>query len=146
MDNKAFILAGNATFTAQSINTGTRFTYKVQAPWDKKANKRDHDSNVRFVSVLTGSDNTSDYSFLGTVFLPSDQFPFSSFKHSLKSKITKGAKSYKAFNYVWHYVGKDKPAELVEIFHEGKCGRCGRKLTDPNSIKSGFGPECINHI
>jgi hypothetical protein len=34
----------------------------------------------------------------------------------------------------------------VEFWHEGKCGRCNRKLTVPSSIESGFGPECINHV
>lgn len=34
----------------------------------------------------------------------------------------------------------------VEIWHEGKCGRCGRQLTVPESIESGFGPECVKMI
>ena len=30
----------------------------------------------------------------------------------------------------------------VTVWHEGKCGACGRKLTVPDSIKSGIGPVC----
>ncbi|MGQ4872128.1 MAG: DUF6011 domain-containing protein, partial [Candidatus Thorarchaeota archaeon] len=30
--------------------------------------------------------------------------------------------------------------EKVRIWHEGKCGRCGRRLTVPESIESGYGP------
>jgi hypothetical protein len=30
------------------------------------------------------------------------------------------------------------------VWHEGRCGRCGRKLTVPESIESGFGPECAS--
>ena len=32
--------------------------------------------------------------------------------------------------------------ELVEVFHLGKCLRCGKTLTDANSIEAGFGPYC----
>lgn len=31
--------------------------------------------------------------------------------------------------------------EDVSVSHEGTCGRCGRKLTFPDSIKNGFGPN-----
>jgi hypothetical protein len=29
-----------------------------------------------------------------------------------------------------------------EVWHEGKCGKCGRALTVPSSILTGIGPEC----
>jgi hypothetical protein len=35
---------------------------------------------------------------------------------------------------------------VVEFWHEGKCCRCGRKLTVPASIASGIGPECATKI
>lgn len=30
----------------------------------------------------------------------------------------------------------------LQVWHEGRCGRCGRKLTVPSSIETGLGPEC----
>ena len=33
-------------------------------------------------------------------------------------------------------------AETVQVWHEGRCGKCGRKLTVPESLTSGLGPEC----
>lgn len=27
-----------------------------------------------------------------------------------------------------------------------KCQKCGRKLTDPDSMKRGYGPECWEHL
>lgn len=27
-----------------------------------------------------------------------------------------------------------------------KCQKCGKKLTDPESIKRGYGPECWYHL
>jgi hypothetical protein len=32
--------------------------------------------------------------------------------------------------------------EQVTVFHEGRCGKCNRKLTDPTSIRIGLGPVC----
>jgi hypothetical protein len=37
------------------------------------------------------------------------------------------------------------PAQL-EFWHEGRCARCARPLTDPASIEAGFGPECITKM
>jgi hypothetical protein len=48
----------------------------------------------------------------------------------------------KGFAFFWHHVERGHiPTELV-IRHNGSCGRCGRKLTVPTSIKAGIGPEC----
>ena len=34
----------------------------------------------------------------------------------------------------------------LTVFHDGKCGRCGRKLTVPESIQSGLGPVCAGQV
>jgi hypothetical protein len=33
--------------------------------------------------------------------------------------------------------------KTVKMYHLSKCGRCGKSLTNPDSIISGFGPECL---
>ena len=35
---------------------------------------------------------------------------------------------------------------MLEVWHEGRCGRCNRALTVPESIASGIGPECAKHV
>ena len=57
-DIKTFIFAGKAIFTITNTNTGNRFTYRV---------RKAKDNDIYFVSVLTGSDNTSSYSFIGYI-------------------------------------------------------------------------------
>jgi hypothetical protein len=32
----------------------------------------------------------------------------------------------------------------VDVLHSGRCGRCGRTLTTPDSIERGLGPECAH--
>lgn len=117
---KAFALAGNATLTVRSARTGQRFTYKVTAR-----------SRLYFVGVLTGADNTRDYRYLGTIFS-------NGFRLTAKSKINADAPSAIAFTWL----AQNWESERVEIWHEGFCGRCGRKLTVPESIESGIGPVC----
>jgi hypothetical protein len=120
-----FALAGNATFTVTSIATGRRFTFKVRKP---------SATSPHFVSVMTGSDNENDFTFLGTI------FDGANFVHGRKSSISPEADSAKAFAWFWRNVA-NLPA-AVTVHHEGKCCRCGRKLTVPESIESGIGPEC----
>ena len=53
-----FALAGNARLTLVSKATKARYSYRVKASEDGK---------VHFVSVLTGSDNEGDYTYLGII-------------------------------------------------------------------------------
>jgi hypothetical protein len=100
-----------------------RFTFKV------KKHKVD---DVYFVSVLT---NPDVYQFLGII-------KNQKFTHSKSSKISKDAQSFRVFDYVFFNLCKGTLPEFIEIWHEGKCGKCGRTLTVPLSIETGFGPEC----
>jgi hypothetical protein len=36
--------------------------------------------------------------------------------------------------------------DFVEVWHEGFCGKCGKRLTVPNSIEIGIGPDCIKKL
>ncbi len=137
-DAARFILAGNAIFTVVSRRTGERFTFKVS----QADEGRDGKAPPHFVGVLAGPDNTSDYTFIGTLF--SD----GTYRHSAKSRISSTAPSAKAAMWVMTMVRKD-PAKLMEqadFHHAGRCGRCGRLLTVPSSIESGFGPECAGKM
>ena len=125
-----FALAGNATFTIASLKTGTRFTYKM---------RQSEDGMVWFVKVLTGADNESDYTFLGTI----GRFT-RSFCKSPKSPIAEIAPSVLAFVWFWSKITAGHLPVTLEFFHEGRCGRCGRKLTVPESIMTGLGPECAS--
>ena len=64
------------------------------------------------------------------------------FRHSKKSKISNDAKSAIVFDYVFHHLGMKTLNTSIEIFHDGRCGRCGRQLTDPTSVETGLGPYC----
>jgi len=135
-DALQFMLAGKATITLVSAKTGTRFTYKVTAAPDGKAH---------FVSLLGGPDNEADYRYLGRI---SGGETFWAGRRTPKpGDVGPEAPSSKAFAWAWRALlghtgpGREVPPEL-HIWHEGRCGRCNRKLTVPASIATGMGPEC----
>jgi len=130
---KDFVFGGNALFTIKNEESGNRFTYKVRKPKDDK------ESKVAFVSVLSGSDNYSNYSYLGTV------WEGTSFYHGKKSKVAKDAQSAQVFKWAFPLLKSGRLPEVVNIYHEGKCGCCGRRLTVPESIEAGIGPICRGH-
>jgi len=132
-----YILAGHGTITVCSKKTGQRFTFKCGMPKEKTT------FSPIFVKVLTGTDNESDYSFLGTLFPETPTYPESTFRLSPKSRISKDSPSAVAAVWFFTAVAKDKDIlESATVYHSGQCGRCGRKLTVPESIESGIGPEC----
>ena len=130
-DIKNFVFGGNATITLESGKSGKHFTFKV------KQAKKDDETSPYFVSVLSGPDNYSNYSYVGVI--SSDK---KTFKLTQKSKVSADAISYKAFNFFFLQLVAGKISNDLHVFHSGKCGRCGRKLTTPESISKGFGPEC----
>lgn len=122
MDRLKFMLAGNATFTIVSKKTGVRFTYRI-------VKEVSPISITHYVRVLTGPDQ---YTYLGVIF--KDQ----RYGHGRSSTISSEAPSAQAFTWFWNDVETTK----IEFHHAGKCGRCGRELTVPESVESGLGPEC----
>lgn len=129
-----FIFAGKATFTLRNSKSGNRFTYKITAPKFQKDLKRP----VHFVNVMTGKDNESSYTFMGSLF---GKFAY---QHSRKSTLSLEETCVQIFQRFLQYPENNTLPSGIEIWHEGKCGRCGRKLTVPASVLSGIGPECAH--
>ncbi len=127
LTKRSFVTAGNATFTVVSKASGEHLTFKVKKGKDETA--------PHFVSVMTGSDNEKDFTFLGTI------FNAETYRHGRNSKITPEAKSAKAFDWLW----KNLDSEKMEFLPASQCCRCGRKLTHPTSIDLAIGPECRKH-
>jgi hypothetical protein len=122
-----FILGGKSFVTFLNTKTDNRFTFKVVK------HKKD---DIFFVNVLTGPDI---YTFVGTV-------KDGVFRYSKKSSISNEAQSVKVFQYVVNKLKSNNLPDFIEIYHDGRCGKCGRQLTVPSSISTGFGPECIKML
>lgn len=147
-----FLTAGKAFFTLESKVSGTRYTFKVSTPKrDKMTDAQAAADTTKevgpwFVSVLVGPDNWTNYKFFGTIFAPRTGEAGHTFRYSMKSaKVGVDAPSVMAFTWFFNNLKRGALSQL-NFWHAGKCGRCGRMLTVPTSIESGFGPECITKV
>lgn len=137
-----FITAGRAVFTLVSKASGERRTFRVAAPKDAQPGDA-----LRFVSLLTGPDNTTNYEYVGLV---------TKIGEELVTRASRGKTPTQPLLAIgWllaqaqrALAGSPSKLDQVEFWHEGRCCRCGRRLTVPDSIASGIGPECagkMNH-
>lgn len=155
-----FVFAGNATFTLVSLKTGVRFTYIVRV---KKGDleslaqsQKQHDilggshlamqssEVVYFVNLLRGPNNEQDFAYMGVM----RQQPARFFWTQASGKVGRGAPAHKAIVWMLDAMNCRRAVlgKTLQVWHEGRCGRCGRKLTVPESIAAGLGPECVGRM
>jgi|PlaIllAssembly_1097288.scaffolds.fasta_scaffold275451_2 hypothetical protein len=161
---KQFVLGGKAIFTVHNPG-GQHYTFMVQA-----ANFDDDAEGTPdrfFCYLLTGPDNTGDYTYLGMLDVSTGE-TFATKKSTWKDALAKWRRLFQARQFdaakqaeqaiplpvrvlrwalmkiVWP--GQSVP-EGYGINGEGRCGRCGKPLTrpegiDPQGFRFGFGPTC----
>jgi hypothetical protein len=137
-----FVTAGNATFTVVSLRTGVRYTFKVSRAECSRCHKTDCNCWAYpryFVGLLSGPDNTCDYTYLG-------QIKDNVFALTRASKMRQDSTPVRAFAWVWNNLIKRALPPQTELWHEGRCGRCGRKLIVPSSVEAGIGPDCAGRM
>jgi len=132
----AYVLGGNCTFTVMSHRTGHHITYKIKSA-KKDRNLQWSTNNMDltrfFVSVLTGPDNTEDYEYICSI----DARP----NTPIVSARGVESKHVKNFRWLFKRLLSRNPYDFG-FLPSTQCGRCGRKLTTPESVSNGFGPEC----
>lgn len=132
-DVKAFVMAGNAIVTLQSGKTGKHYTYKITRCKD--------DSSLYFIRHLVGPDNTKDYRYIGCYYADSQYLHLAMPWRGYNTDLCPG--SIRAIDYLFKHL--DNLPDNLHVYHEGRCGRCGRLLTTPESIERGLGPECYKY-
>jgi hypothetical protein len=146
-----FMLAGRCVVTLEDVATGDRSTYLVERIIDEKelddgtVEKTPRDEY--FVNLLIGSDNTRNFKYLGFVDKKySADFAFRTTKGTQKNKSA-SADNINRFGDTlkWLIEGTDA-AHKVRVWHRGLCGKCGKDLTVPSSIATGFGPVCAKQL
>lgn len=134
-DAKQFALSGQATLTMESERTGAHYTYKIE-----KATKPRPGNPAYFVSLLMGPNNEADYTYIGMI-------DNNGFRTTEKSKLPLSSHPVAGFDWIWRWltIREILPPQCV-IRHDGRCGKCGRTLTTPDSIDLGIGPECAKKL
>lgn len=129
----AFVTAGKAIFTVHN-DKGDHYTFKVN---------RHKKNQIWFVSLLTGSDNDNDYTYMGVLNKGTGNVVL-----TYASKFKDDSKPVQVIRWALKLLWANKPLPTGYGIHgEGRCGRCGRTLTHPDGIspeghRFGFGPHC----
>lgn len=134
------IATHNGFVTVVSNKTGLHRTIRVRTEeWierDSEGNVK-HDDNgdpikktVRTIGLLTGSNNTSDYTNFGLV--------------GERGQVVLFRKHRGSEFFEWMAKYLESPARFphVEFNFEGHCRRCNRLLTDEKSVAIGLGSTC----
>lgn len=132
-DALTFVTSGNAYFTLRSTPTSTRYTYQVAAPRGVRGGR------ILFVRVLFGPDNSNDYRYLGVI-------EGGRYRRTRSSTLPESDARQVAFGWMHSHLMRGQLPPQAEIWHEGRCGRCGRRLTVPESVARGLGPECAEMV
>jgi len=142
--SKDFLTAGCAIFTVEPSNhfnevmrqlgrdSSDHYTYRIES----------NDSrSLYFLQMLTGPDNTNDYTYVGLLNLnqgsihmtKASQLPINSTPVQIAQRVLQRI-----------FAGQSEEIEKTgwKVHHAGRCGRCGRTLTTPDSCETGIGPEC----
>jgi hypothetical protein len=150
---KEFITAGKAIFTIENPDN-------FRADWKKKNNeepKPHYTFRVKFkaasaefdeayfVQLLTGPDNTANYSYIGLLNPATGEV-------RLTGNSKRGENSVevqllrRTLKRVWDGTADEIEKHGFKLHHEGRCGRCHRLLTTPESVERGIGPECVKYF
>jgi len=121
----SFIFGGKATFTLRSLKTGDHITFKVTKAKDK--------GDLFFIKARRNTDAEGGFNYLA-------YFSKNTLRTSKKSKPLGNALT--ALEWTLGNLMEGRLPSTLQVWHEGKCAKCGRALTDPDSLARGFGPEC----
>ena len=121
-----------ATMTVVNDATGGRVTVRFRRP---------EGFTSVLVDVMDGSDNETSFSFVGSVRVPSEGAPFVAISRHAKADGERSRKAKAVLDWTFRAASAGD-LRTVRALHSGCCGRCGRKLTVPESIDTGLGPVC----
>ena len=123
---RQFCFGGRAHFTLESKITGQHYTFEI-------SKKEFGSKEYWFVSVLTNGDQ---YTYIGKL------ISRAAIQFTKKSRLTSDAPAVKALCWFLRALAAGIIPDSVIIYHSGRCGCCGRELTDPESVRCGIGPVC----
>jgi hypothetical protein len=126
---RRFCFGGHAHFTLESRVSGQHYTFEI-------SRKEYGQKEFWFAAVMTNGDQ---YTYIGQIEAQRN------IKLTAKSRLSANAPAVKALGWFLRMLAADKIPDSVVVYHSGRCGCCGRELTDPESVRCGIGPVCREH-
>jgi hypothetical protein len=130
-----FLLAGRAVFTVTNPK-GDHYTYRVKRA--DSPNPYNGEMRTTYFVTVKAPGGQYPYAYIGM--LNTDK---GTVKCTAKSVYLPHTKEYQVAVWACQAVINQKLIpEGYKIDHAGRCGKCGKELTDPVSIERGIGPDC----
>lgn len=127
------LTAGKAEFSIQNEISKKHYTYLLT----QARHPQSEGATVFFVKVCY---DYLKFHYAGVLVIDDKKVTYAK---GAKGKLAETAESIKGLLWLFNkLVTQQKVTENVGVYHFGKCARCGRTLTDPQSIVAGLGPEC----
>lgn len=148
---REYVLGSNGKLPKRSrftvTHSGQRITFSTQRERlaeDRDYNPETDESDSRFwkISAMVGSDNDQSYVDFGVVYLQEHGYPV--FRWASESTIAKSDKVVQVFAWLWDALSKGYMPADTAFYNEGRCVRCRRVLTVPESRSRGQGPVCAH--
>lgn len=143
MKNNEILRSGKARFTLVDTKKGRRWSFQVTKLKPRREWFYAQPNPPYAVGVLTGSDNTRHYTYLGMLQQPQSS---EAVKLTGKSKMPADAVPVRAANWALKLMMNELDGVITKSGFEVKwantCARCGKVLTVPSSIDNRLGPEC----
>ena len=126
---REFIFGGRAEFTILNTINDIKYQYHV------KANEA---GNIWFVSVKIDG----GYRYAG--FIKKNNENEYEYIKGKKGMLSADSVPIKGLLWVIRHADNMHPA--IKVIHHGRCAKCGKELTDEESIERGFGPICYKRV
>lgn len=123
-----FLTSKKPIFTIKSLATGQHYSYQLKSSTQPLR-------RTPSVSFVTANPLGSGSTYIGHI----------SWAWLVLSSGVKGDAQHPAFTPLHWYIKqlhKGSVPTAATLEHNGTCGKCGRPLTDPDSIQLGLGPTC----
>ena len=123
---------GFTIITLQGIKS--RFTYRLRPS--------NSSGPQCFVDVLSGPNNETDYQYICYLYERGENLHVKPRKPEARRSQPL---SMLAFDWFIRCLNSSNPFPIgLYVYHDGRCSRCGRILTTPDSVKRGLGPVCAS--
>lgn len=128
---KDYMLAGKACIILYNITTGTFVKFWLTV---KKV-----DGVVTSWWIYTNPEKTE---YIGYI-MKNDTLRL---RYPDKDMVNTQSAGIVAMEWFWPRLLSGTLPNTVAVLHNGYCGRCGRELTNPESLITGLGPECAKLV
>lgn len=129
-----YTLAGETLLSAVSKKTGGRLTFRVT--------KAPENAQFPFACWWVSLDSTSDKPYLGSFDADRKFWPDPKLGKLSEQGGGPAVEGARAIRWLMGILDEGRIPDTVELWHAGRCGRCGCELTTIESITRGLGPVC----